>query len=77
MDSTCNVLICCQSVSGMVHREISPDGTYYAYFPFGDMRDVQLMLPFHNKGAKILSLTKTPIYTPHYEFASPQEVGTH
>ena len=33
----------------MVHREISPDGTYSAYFPFGDMRDVPYMTRYHNK----------------------------
>ncbi len=32
-----------------VYREKSPDGTYYAYFPFGDLRDVQLMPHYQKK----------------------------
>ena len=42
-------LICRQNVLEMVHREISPDGTYSAYYPFGDMRDVPYMTHFHDK----------------------------
>ena len=32
-----------------VHREKSPDGLYSAYYPFGDLRDVQLMPRYHDK----------------------------
>ena len=39
----------CQKVVVGAYREKSPDGTYSAYFPFGELRDVQLMLPFHGK----------------------------
>ena len=38
-----------QNVVVGVHREKSPDGTYSAYFPFGDLRDVQLMPRYHDK----------------------------
>ena len=41
--------ICCQNAVVGAYREISPDGTYSAYFPFGELRDMQLMLPFHGK----------------------------
>ena len=38
-----------QSVVVGAYREKSPDGTYLAYFPFGDLRDVRLMLHYHDK----------------------------
>ena len=38
-----------QKYADAVHRDIGTDGTYSAYFPFGDMRDVQLMPYFHDK----------------------------
>ncbi len=41
--------ICRQKAVVGVHRENSPDETYSVYFSFGELRNVQLMLPFHGK----------------------------
>ena len=43
-----------QNVLEMVYREISPDGLYSAYYPFGDMRDVPYMTHFHDKITRVL-----------------------
>ena len=38
-----------QKYADAVHRDIGTDGTYSAYFPFGDMRDVVQVHAFHDK----------------------------
>ena len=45
-------------------KEIAPDGTYLAYFPFGAMIERSRMTPYHKKLLDALViLTSTSIYT--------------
>ena len=50
-----------QKVVVGAYREISPDGLYLGYCSFGDMRDVQLMLPFDDK--TLIFLTKYLLFS--------------
>ena len=42
-------LICRQKCVAVVYREESPDGLYYVYYSFGDLRDMPQMRAFHDK----------------------------
>ena len=37
-------------------KEIAPDGTYFAYFPFGAMIERSRMTPYHKKFKEIIVL---------------------
>ncbi|MBQ3209094.1 MAG: hypothetical protein IJB23_04680 [Alistipes sp.] len=38
-----------QSGADSAYRENTPDGTYSAYFPFGDLRDMAKVCHYHDK----------------------------